>query len=110
MTGEERTDGDRPGEQAPRRGRGVLEEWRRRRSAKRVRPGDGHPLTPFRWWQQLSRSLLYLDLLGADGRTVYAVDVRSMGDENGNVLAELYLDGRHHATAKVPRPSPSKAA
>lgn len=81
----------------------MLEDVRRRRAAKRVKPGDGRPLTPFRWWQQLSRSLFHLHLAGADGRrTVYAVDVRTTGDENGYVRAELYRDGRHHATSKVP--------
>src|SRR3712207_8039331 len=85
-----------------RRGKAVLGELRRRRAAKRVNPGDGRPLKRFRWWQQFSRSLFYLELLGSDGRrTVYAVDVRPMGDEDGRVLANLYRDGWHHATSKV---------
>ncbi|WP_208092376.1 hypothetical protein [Blastococcus xanthinilyticus] len=79
---------------------------RRRRAARRVKPGNGRPLQPFRWWQ-LSRSLFYLSLLDADDhRTVYAVDLRPAGDEDGRVLAELYRDGRHHATSKVPAAFP----
>jgi hypothetical protein len=81
----------------------VFEAWRRRLAAGRVKPGDGRPLEPFRWWQQLSRFLLHLSLTGADGhRIVYAVDVRPAGDHDGRVLADLYLDGRQHATSKVP--------
>ena len=50
----------------------MFEDWRRRRAAGRVKSGDGHPLKPFRWWQQFSRALFYLR---ADGRAEYAVDV-----------------------------------
>ncbi len=81
----------------------MIEEWRRRRALRRVKPGTGRPLERFRWWQQFTRSLSYLHLTGADGRrTVYAIDVRPHGDQDGRVLAHLYLDGRHHATSKVP--------
>ncbi len=83
------------------------EAWRPRRSARRVKPGDGRPLERFRWWQQLSRSLFHLSLTGADGRrVVYAVDVRPAGDHDGRVRADLYLDGRHHAASKVPAAFP----
>ncbi len=85
----------------------MFEEWRRRRAAARVRPGDGHPLRPFRWWQLLSRSLFSLSLPGPDGgRILYAVDVRPAGDHDGRVLADLYRDGRHSATSRVPAAFP----
>ena len=85
----------------------MSEQGRRRRATRRVRPGDGRPLPPFRWWQLLSRSLFSLSLPGADGRrTVYTVDVRPMGDENGVVRADLYLDGRHTASSRVPAAFP----
>ena len=85
----------------------MFEELRRRRAAGRVKPGSGRPLQRFRWWQQLSRSLFYLYLPAPDGRrTVYAVDVRPMGDQDGRVLAELYLDGRQVAMSKVPAAFP----
>lgn len=85
----------------------MIDEWRRRLAMRRVRPGNGRPLQRFRWWQQVSRSLFSLELRGADGRRiVYAVDVRPMGDQDGRVLAQLYLDGRHHATSKVPAAFP----
>jgi hypothetical protein len=85
----------------------VFEEWRRRRAVRRVEPGDGRLLQPFRWWQLLTRSLFTLPLPGADGRrTVYAVDVRPTGDQDGRVLAGLYRDGRLHATSKVPAAFP----
>ncbi len=83
----------------------MLKEWRRRRAAQRVKPGDGRPLKRFRWWQMfLGRALLHLQLTGDDGRqVVYAVDVRHWGDkEDGEVRAQLYRAGRHHAESKVP--------
>ncbi len=85
----------------------MSERGRRRRAGRRLKPGDGHPLPPLRWWQLLSRSLFSLSLPGADGRrTVYTVDVRAMGDENGVVRADLYLDGRHSASSRVPAAFP----
>lgn len=85
----------------------MTEAWRRSRAARRVKPGDGRPLARFRWWQLLTRSLFYLQLSGAHGRrVVYAIDVRPAGDHDGRVLADLYLDGRHHATSKVPAAFP----
>ena len=85
----------------------MFEASRERRSARRVKPGDGRPLKRFRWWQQFSRSLFYLRLAGADGhRVVYAIDVRSGGDEDGRILADLYLDGRHRAVSKIPAAFP----
>jgi hypothetical protein len=85
----------------------MFEDVRRRLAAGRVKPGDGRPLQRFRWWQQLSRSLLYLSLHDTDGRlVVYAVDVRPAGDHDGRVLADLYRDGRHHASSKLPATFP----
>lgn len=82
----------------------MLREWKQRRAARRVKPGDGRPLRPFRWWQLVGRVLFYLRLTGLDGRrTVYAVDVRRWGDkETGELRADLYLDGHHHARSKLP--------
>lgn len=85
----------------------MFEEWRQQRAARRVKSGDGRPLKPFRWWQQFSRALLHLTLDGHDGRrTVYTVEVRHMGDSNGEVKAHLFRDGRHHAVSKVPAAFP----
>ncbi|WP_243793147.1 hypothetical protein [Saccharopolyspora gloriosae] len=85
----------------------MFEEWRRSRAAQRVKSGDGRALKPFRWWQQFSRSLLYLTLYHRDGhRTVYAVEARPMGDKNGEVKAHLFRDGRHHAVSKLPAAFP----
>jgi hypothetical protein len=86
----------------------VFSDWKRQRAAKRVKPGDGHPLQRFRWWQPLSRSLLHLRLTGPDGQQeTWSVDVRLWGDsEDGEVRARLYRDGRHHATAKLPAEFP----
>lgn len=83
----------------------MLTEWRRQRAVRRVKPGDGRPLKRFRWWQMfLGRALFHLDLAGADGRPArYSVDARHQGDAvNGEVVAHLYRDGRHHAASKVP--------
>lgn len=79
-----------------------MNEWLRRRAAKRVKPGDGRPLKRFRWWQSLSRSLFYLRLDDA----VYAIDVKHGGDESGEVTGYLYLDGRLSAKSKLPAAFP----
>ncbi|WP_328475017.1 hypothetical protein OHA21_17050 [Actinoplanes sp. NBC_00393] len=66
-----------------------------------MKPGDGRPLRRFRWWQLLSRSVLYLRLPGE--QAVYAVDVRHWkSDDDGNTMAQLYLDGRQRASSRLP--------
>ncbi|WDZ88343.1 hypothetical protein [Nocardiopsis sp. HUAS JQ3] len=84
----------------------MFEERRRRRAVRRVGPGNGRALKPFRWWQLTSRALFYLALGDADGRrTVYAVHVnhtQRFFSEDGKGRADLYLDGRHHAEARLP--------
>ncbi|WP_405820809.1 hypothetical protein OG705_14530 [Streptomyces sp. NBC_00838] len=82
----------------------MFNSFRHRLAVRRVKPGDGRPLKRFRWWQLIGRSLFYLRLPHGDGRqTVYAVDVRQWGNkESGEVEADLYLDGRHHARSKLP--------
>ena len=81
----------------------MFSNWRRRRAAGRVKAGDGHRLQPYRWWQPLSRALLHLDLPDEDGQQhTWSVDVRLWGDADGEVLAQLYRDGRHHAQSKLP--------
>lgn len=82
----------------------MLTGWRRRRAIRRTKPGDGHPLKRFRWWQMFTgRALLHLDLSGPDGRPVrYSIDVRHQGDREGRVIAHLYREGRHHASSRVP--------
>lgn len=82
--------------------------WNRRRAARRLKPGDGHSLPRFRWWQPFSRTLFHLHLVGEDGRPEeWSVDVRLWGDkDDGEVRARLYRDGRHHATSKLPAEFP----
>ncbi|GAA5204858.1 hypothetical protein RI578_07430 [Streptomyces sp. BB1-1-1] len=86
----------------------MFEETRRRRAARRVTPGDGRPLKPFRWWQMTFRALFYLRLTNDDGRqAIYAVDVRHwQNNSSGNVKADLYLDDRHHAQSGLPAAFP----
>ncbi|MFD4637339.1 hypothetical protein ACFWN2_08500 [Lentzea sp. NPDC058436] len=86
----------------------MFEEMRSRRAAKRIKPGDGHELRRFRWWQTFGRALFYLRLAdGAGGRSVYAVDVRhNRSDADGYVNADLYVDGRHHARSRLPAAFP----
>lgn len=86
---------------------GVFSDWKRRRAARKVQPGDGHPLQRFRWWQPFSRSLFHLRLTGEDGQWhTWSVDVRHGGDSNGEVRAQLYCDGQHHARSKLPAAFP----
>lgn len=74
--------------------------WKRERKINKVKPGDGHPIKPFRWWHILTRTIFYKEFTEADGtRNVYAVNVNYFSEDE---TAELYLNGRHHATAKLP--------
>jgi hypothetical protein len=77
--------------------------WNERRLAKRVEPGDGRPLKPFRWWQMTRRSVMSI-ALPLDGRQVmHTIEVKHGGDaETGVVRAGLYLDGQLRAQSKVP--------
>ncbi|WP_089773007.1 hypothetical protein [Ruania alba] len=81
----------------------MFSDWRRRRAARKVKPGDGHSLPRYRWWQPLSRALLHLEIPeeNGSGRT-WSVDVRLWGDKDGEVLAHLYCEGRHHARSTLP--------
>lgn len=80
---------------------------KRRRAARRVKPGDGHALPRYRWWQPFSRSLFHLYLVDADGTPVtWSVDIRHGGDDNGDVLAQLYRDGVNQARSKLPAAFP----
>jgi hypothetical protein len=88
-----------------------MHEWSRRRAAKRVKPGTGRELKPFRWWQPFSRSLYSLVLGRDDGQqTKYVVDVhhrRRFFATDGKGTADLYLDGRHQAASKLPAVFPA---
>jgi hypothetical protein len=77
----------------------MLDEWRRRRAAARIKEGDGRELYRFRWWHLLTRSRFHLG--------PWTVDVKHGGEkEDGEVRAYLYLDGRQHAVSKVPAAFP----
>lgn len=86
----------------------MFEQSRRRRAVKRVKPGDGRPLQPFRLWQVPGRALLNLKLAQGDGRQVdYAIDVRHWQNQSsGEVKAHLYRNGKHQAESKIPAAFP----
>lgn len=68
-----------------------------------VKPGDGHTLPSYRWWQLFSRSLFHLHLAGEGGAPeTWSVDVRHGGDTNGEVHAQLYRGGVNQVRAKLP--------
>ncbi|MBP3036888.1 hypothetical protein J2M53_11590 [Arthrobacter sp. zg-ZUI100] len=74
---------------------------------KTVKPGDGHALPGFRWWQLFTRSLFHLRLTGEDGvPETWSVDVRHGGDEDGEVYAQLYRDGVNRARSSLPAAFP----
>ena len=74
---------------------------------KTVKPGDGHKLQGFRWWQLLTRSLFHLRLTGDDGvPETWSVDVRHGGDEDGEAYAQLYRDGVNRARSSLPAAFP----
>src|SRR5699024_12812322 len=75
-----------------------------RRGKKKIQPGDGHQLKPFRWWQMLGRSLFYAPLQTADGQPrTYAVSVDYLDWEDN---ADVYLEEKHYARAKLPASIP----
>lgn len=76
--------------------------WNDRRLTKRARPADGRPLTPFRWWQLLRRSLLSITLEHEGRPVVHTVEVKHGGDSNGVVRASLFLDGVRHLESRLP--------
>ncbi|MBD5787412.1 hypothetical protein IF650_14655 [Cellulosimicrobium terreum] len=86
----------------------MFSNWKRQRAARRVKPGDGHLLQRYRWWQPLSRALFHLRVAGPDGRPeTWSVDIRLWGDsDDGEVRARLYRDGRHQASSKLPAELP----
>lgn len=70
----------------------------------KITPGDGRPLRPFRWWELIARSLFYTRLrTNDDVEQLYAVEVKYFEWED---FAELYLNGKHHARAKLPAAFP----
>lgn len=76
--------------------------WGRKKS--KIQPGDGHQLKPFRWWQLLGRSLFYAPLKTDNGQPrTYAVSV-DFFDWADN--ADVYLDEKHYARAKLPASIP----
>ncbi len=80
-----------------------------RLASKRVRPGDGRPLSRFRWWQLLAgRAVFSLILPGSDSHgTRYDVEVWRMGNvKDGKVTASLYRYGRRIAMSALPAAFP----
>lgn len=73
-----------------------------------MKPGDGHSLRRFRWWQLFFRSVYHLALSDEDGRTrTWSIDVRHGGDsDDGEVRARLYRDGVNQAVSKLPAAFP----
>jgi hypothetical protein len=79
-----------------------LRRWRRQRALKKVKPGDGRPLPPYRYWQLLSRSLFSIEHAEPSGEThTYTVDVRFF-DFDFDYKARLYRDDVQHAVATLP--------
>lgn len=81
----------------------MFSDRKRKRAARRVRPGDGHELKRYRWWQPFSRALFHLRLPENDGlQHLWSVDVQLWGDSDGEIVAGLYRDGRHVSQSKLP--------
>ncbi|WAC55549.1 hypothetical protein [Gordonia sp. SL306] len=82
----------------------MFQQWQRWRAQKRVEPGDGRMLEPFRWWQLPGRALFHLAQTHEDVQSQrYSVDVRHWGNQSsGEVRAQLYCDGRQEAVGRLP--------
>lgn len=78
--------------------------WKQKKAIRKVKPGDGHALKPYRWWQIFTRSLFYIRLTEEDGEQhIYAVSVPYFSED---VKADLYRDDKHDATSKLPAKFP----
>lgn len=92
----------------------TVKRWRRRRHGRKIEPGHGRVLTPFRWWQLLGRSLFSIALptegaASTDATTTWTVDVMywtQFATEEGTMRAHLYRDGQHHARSTLPAAFP----
>ena len=83
----------------------MLNRWRRDRKLKKVKPGDGHPMKPYRWWQPLTRSMFSHEHRAQDGGTetyTVSVDYFDFSSTSGAYRADLYRNGKHHASADLP--------
>lgn len=78
----------------------MFRRWRRKQAQKKIKAGDGHALKKYRFHHLFSRSLFYKKLQENDDTThTYAVDVNYFNEES---TAELYRDGKHHSSSKLP--------
>ena len=85
----------------------MFERSRRRSRLKKVKPGDGRPLKPYRPWHSLWRTLFLLDVEEPDGTpTRYAVDVDYFVFED---TVSLYRNGEQVAKADLPAALPTSA-
>lgn len=84
----------------------TIKDWKRHRAARRLKPGDGRTLQPFRWWHLLTGRKLFL--LPADAsQQAHAVDVCFWGRQGGDAgKAHLFIDGHHHAESTLPAAFP----
>lgn len=83
---------------------GKYRRWRQQRRMNKVKQGDGHSLKRYRFWELFSRSLFFIEIDENDGSTnVYAVDVNYFSEKS---TAELYRNGKHIATSKLPAAFP----
>lgn len=78
----------------------MFRDWRRRRAIAKVKPGDGRPLKPFRWWHSLSRTRFHAVIPDDDGEpATWTVDLSYFDAEE---TVDLYREGRRVARATSP--------
>ena len=78
----------------------IYRRWKKQRAINKVKPGDGHLIKPLRWWEVFTRTIFYKEFIDEDGaKNVYAVDINYFDEME---KAHVYLNGKHHATAKLP--------
>ncbi|ANY10464.1 hypothetical protein [Pseudonocardia sp. HH130630-07] len=82
----------------------MIGRYRRRWQQAKVRPGDGSPPAPYRFWQLFSRSMFVLELPGPYGRPdVFEVDVRYYADSSTTASpAALYRNGVQVHRSRIP--------
>lgn len=78
----------------------IYKDWKRNRELNKVKEGDGKRMSPFHFWQVLSRTMFHIRLTDENGDSnIYSVTVNFFGDEKA---IKLFKDGRNVAYSAAP--------
>lgn len=82
-----------------------IRQGRRRKELKKLKPGDGHLLKPYRLWHIFTHSLFHVEITKKRDMETrhYALKSRYFTEEPS---VDLYQEGRHVAFSKLPATFP----